>query len=220
MDSRRYMTEPQFPDAPDTMNEAMSLGGDPARLAAYYDSWAQNYDADVGEHGYGLPPMIVQLAQQFRPPTEDTVVLDVGCGTGLVGAELAAGGYRTIDGVDLSPEMIEVARARSIYRSLTAAVDITKPVSPELESHADIVTVAGVFTVGHVPPEALPNVLTMTKPGGFLIVSARDAYYEATNFKQVSDAMVAADAAELVHWLDDAPYTMDSSAHYGVYRRR
>jgi len=214
------VSEQQFPDATDTMNEAMSLDGDPAKLSAYYNTWAETYDADVAEHDYGLPPMIVQLARQFRPPADAVVVLDVGCGTGLVGAELAAAGYQTIDGVDLSPEMIEVARARNVYRSLTAGIDITEPVSEELDSYADIVTVAGVFTVGHVPPDALPNVLAMTKPGGHLIVSIRDAYYEATNFKAVSDDMVASGAADLVHWLDDAPYTMDSTAHYAVYRRR
>lgn len=213
------MTEPQFPDATVTMNEAMSLDGDPAKLAAYYDSWAQNYDADVGDHDYGLPAMILELARRCRPPADGVVVLDVGCGTGLVGAELAAGGYPTIDGVDLSSEMIEIARKRNVYRSLTAGVDITKPASADLAGQADIVTVAGVFTVGHVPPSALPNVLTLAKPGGLLIVSTRDAYYAATNFQQVSDELVASGAADLVHWLDNAPYTMDSTAHYGVYRR-
>jgi len=163
--------------------------------------------------------MIAKLAHQFCPPAPDVSVLDVGCGTGLVGQELAATGYRTIDGIDLSPEMIEIARSRNVYRSLTAGVDITQAMPAGFRRIADIVTVAGVFTVGHVPPEALPNVLEMARPGGFLIVSVRDAYYDTTNFQQVSDDMIAAGGATLVHWLDDAPYTMDSTAHYGVYQR-
>jgi len=197
----------------------MSLDGVPDRLAQYYDAWAGTYDADLTADGYGLPPMMVQLARKFRPPTTDVVVLDVGCGTGLVGAELTAAGYRTIDGIDLSPKMIEVARARNIYRTLTAGVDITQPIPIELHDTADIVTIAGVFTVGHVPPEALPNVTCMARPNGLIIVSARDAYYEATNFEQVSADLVASGACELVHWVERGPYTMDSTARYGVYRR-
>lgn len=46
-------------------------------------------------------------------------ILDLGCGTGLVGnafKDLAAGGR--LDGIDLAPRMIEVARKRGIYDDL------------------------------------------------------------------------------------------------------
>jgi ubiquinone/menaquinone biosynthesis C-methylase UbiE len=43
---------------------------------------------------------------------EASTVIDVGCGTGLLTCELAAHGHRTI-GVDPSPAMLDVARARA-----------------------------------------------------------------------------------------------------------
>ena len=56
-------------------------------------------------------------------------MLDLGCGTGLSGAafkDLAA----RLDGIDLSPAMIEKARARGIYDSLAVA-DIERGLAAE-----------------------------------------------------------------------------------------
>jgi SAM-dependent methyltransferase len=46
---------------------------------------------------------------------------DLGCGTGRTGSWLAAHGVGQIDGIDLSPGMLEAARARGVYRSLREA---------------------------------------------------------------------------------------------------
>lgn len=43
---------------------------------------------------------------------------DLGCGTGRTGAWLKARGVGEIDGVDLSPGMLEAARSRGVYASL------------------------------------------------------------------------------------------------------
>jgi predicted TPR repeat methyltransferase len=54
------------------------------------------------------------------PGRENMSILDLGCGTGLAGAVFKPLAAR-LDGVDLSPAMIEKARARQIYDSLTVA---------------------------------------------------------------------------------------------------
>ncbi len=51
-------------------------------------------------------------------------VADLGCGTGRTGAWLAAQGAGAIDGVDLTPEMLERARSRGVFRRLVEA-DVT-----------------------------------------------------------------------------------------------
>jgi predicted TPR repeat methyltransferase len=60
------------------------------------------------------------LADAKLPPLKPPLrILDLGCGTGLVGdafKDLAAGGR--LDGIDLAPRMIEVARKRGIYDDL------------------------------------------------------------------------------------------------------
>jgi SAM-dependent methyltransferase len=48
-------------------------------------------------------------------------VLDLACGTGRVGAWLAGRCSAAIDGVDITPEMLAVARRRDLYRTLRVA---------------------------------------------------------------------------------------------------
>lgn len=77
-----------------------------------------------------------------------------------------------------------------------------------------------MFTLGHVPPETLRPLFTMTRPNGYIIVSTRTGYYDASNYQAVSDKFVATGAVSLHHVLRDAPYTNDSKAHYWVYQKR
>jgi SAM-dependent methyltransferase len=49
---------------------------------------------------------------------------DLGCGTGRTGTWLREQGVEAIDGVDLTPEMLDVARERGVHRRLVEA-DVT-----------------------------------------------------------------------------------------------
>ena len=84
-----------------------------------FDQFSADYDARmIGQLSYAAPQILLDLASMVMPGREKLSVLDLGCGTGLAGAvfkPLAA----TLDGVDLSPAMIEKARARGIYDALT-----------------------------------------------------------------------------------------------------
>jgi SAM-dependent methyltransferase len=51
--------------------------------------------------------------------SEVTRAADLGCGTGRTGAWLSAHGVRHIDGVDFTPEMLEQARERKVFASLS-----------------------------------------------------------------------------------------------------
>lgn len=215
---------PQFRDATESMNHAMSLDGDPETLAKFYDEWAGSYDSDIAED-YLSPQMIVQTLLEAIDSDQslawakshDIEILDAGCGTGLTGLALAEIGYTKIDGVDLSAEMIEQARSTGAYRNLESGFDLTKPVPSGFAGSHDVVTIAGVFTVGHVPPSALKNVAALVRPGGLVIASTRAAYYDSTNYQEVSEAMEAQGQMQLVHKIEHGPYTMDSTAHYWAY---
>ena len=219
------MTGPQFPDATESMNHAMSLDGDADTLAKFYDDWAADYDEDI-KADYLSPAMMVRTLREaianndaLAWASESSVsVLDAGCGTGLTGVALAKAGYTTIDGVDLSAEMIAQATKTGVYRTLESEFDLLQAPPERWRSAYDLVTIAGVFTVGHIPPDALVNVAAMARPGGLVIVSTRAAYYDSTNFGQVSDDLQAHGKLDLVHKITDGPYTMDSTAHYWAYR--
>ncbi len=63
------------------------------------------------------PQILRELFDLVMPGRERLTILDLGCGTGLAGVafkDVAA----LLDGVDLSPEMIEKARARKLYDNL------------------------------------------------------------------------------------------------------
>ena len=81
--------------------------------------WASTYDDDVfGALGVTGSARIAELLVGVLTDPAQPVV-DLGCGTGAVGQRLAQLGVTTIDGIDLSPEMITVAARTGAYRSLT-----------------------------------------------------------------------------------------------------
>ena len=80
--------------------------------AAFYADWAASYDAEIADNGYATPARCAAALAAHAERLADPV-LDVGCGTGLSGLALAAAGFRTVDGTDLSAEMLARAAARS-----------------------------------------------------------------------------------------------------------
>lgn len=215
----------------DGIRAALDLDGDVDTIRQYYEGWAADYDRDVGAEQYALPGQVAGLLDDvvrqdagepidgltINPAPPDPAILDVACGTGLVGQRLHDRGYRNIDGVDLSPAMAERAEARGCYRQVLSGVDITAPLPRELVGHHDIVVVGGLFTVGHVPPSALRAVTSMVRPGGLLLVTTRVRYYEEADYQATSQELVAEGRLRPITSRRDAPYTADSSGHYWAY---
>lgn len=83
-----------------------------------FDQFSADYDARmIGQLSYAAPQILLDLASMVMPGRENLSVLDLGCGTGLAGLAFRPLAAR-LDGVDLSPAMIEKARARGIYNDL------------------------------------------------------------------------------------------------------
>ena len=71
-----------------------------AELMEAYKGWAADYDADtVGQFGYVAHVVSAEaLHEALKDPS--AYVLDAGCGTGLVGEELAKKGYERMDALE------------------------------------------------------------------------------------------------------------------------
>jgi predicted TPR repeat methyltransferase len=137
-----------------------------AEAAAVYADWAPTYDEDVfGRLGFTGSARIAELLAAHLPG-RTAPVLDLGCGTGAVGVRLAELGLTTIDGVDLSPEMLAIAGQTGAYRRLTVA-DLTAN-DADLGAEYGATVSAGTFTSGHVGPAAVPRLLEVLAPGGLL----------------------------------------------------
>jgi 2-polyprenyl-6-hydroxyphenyl methylase/3-demethylubiquinone-9 3-methyltransferase len=152
------------------MNER--LNADPAELARFAAAASRWWDRD-GEMRplHDLNP--VRLRYVARAGSlAGLAVLDVGCGGGLLAEAMALQGARVV-GLDLSSELIEVAR----LHALEAGISIDYRVE-SAEQHAgtdagryDVVTCMEMLE--HVPdPQAIVAALgTLVRPGGHVFVS-------------------------------------------------
>jgi len=82
-----------------------------------YTRWAETYEDSV------LDLMDLALLDRIEsvPWASITRAADLACGTGRTGAWLSTHGVGAIDGVDLTPEMLERARTRGVHDRLIEA---------------------------------------------------------------------------------------------------
>jgi SAM-dependent methyltransferase len=82
-----------------------------------YGEWVATYEQSVQD------AMDIELLDALEevPWPDVRRAADLGCGTGRTGAWLRSRGARAIDGVDLTPEMLAVARSKDVYRCLVEA---------------------------------------------------------------------------------------------------
>jgi len=91
---------------------------DPGYVRHLFDQFSADYDQRmIGQLAYAAPQILFDLAGMVLPGAENLSIIDLGCGTGLAGVVFKPLAAR-LDGVDLSPAMIEKARARRIYDQL------------------------------------------------------------------------------------------------------
>ncbi|QUJ77588.1 methyltransferase domain-containing protein [Sulfitobacter albidus] len=150
-----------------------------------YDTWAATYEAEVGAQGYATPGRCAEALAHFAPDPAEPL-LDFGCGTGLAGLAFKLAGFRTIDGMDLSAQMIARAREKDVYRTLTQ-VEAEDPV-PTVYS---LIAAVGVIGAGAAPISTLDTLMHALPRAGLLVMSFND--------HTLADP---ANTARLNEWLD------------------
>jgi SAM-dependent methyltransferase len=144
---------------------------DPQATRCLYAGWAETYDADMAAGGMLGPARVAAMLARFVPDRE-ALLWDFGCGTGLSGAALREAGYARIRGYDISPEMVERARARGIYE----AVELGAPdAPPPVPAEAGAVVACGSICIGAAPAALLGAVLGRMTPGAVLVTSYNDS---------------------------------------------
>lgn len=133
------------------MGAEQAPGASPAAyVKALFDQYAGNFDQHlVDVLRYRTPTLLVEAVRRHLPPGE-LDVLDIGCGTGLCGPLLRPLAC-LLEGVDLSPHMLERARDTGLYDGLYCGDMVGYlRVRP---SSADVIVAADVFVyVGDLKP--------------------------------------------------------------------
>ena len=165
-------------------------------IKSIYDEWAKDYDHDlVDDHAYAMPARAAAMAARCVTDLSSSV-LDVGCGTGLSGLALRHHGFTCLDGCDLSPNMLAIARDRSLYDRLFE-VDLLAPPMDVNDNHYDLTIAVGAFATGHLGGPAVDELCRITRQGGTVIITTNDPFYETgilqATFERLLDGSLITD---------------------------
>jgi predicted TPR repeat methyltransferase len=204
---RALAIQPTFPEAQDNRDNALFAlrrlsRCPPAFMRALFDDYCPYYDAAMVEglnyRGHiHLRDLAESVVPGLRAPKR---ILDLGSGTGLVGEvfkDLAQGGR--LDGIDLSPLMIQAARARGIYDDLVLG-DL-ETVLPQSNRLYDLILAADTIVYfGDLGP-LFGRIARRLEPGGFFIFAVEASPGESweqmpTNRFRHSEAYLRGEATQ------------------------
>jgi predicted TPR repeat methyltransferase len=161
----------------------------PEDLARYYDDSASQYDDYVNQVKYILHLKVA--AEYVMNVSSWGRILDIGCGTGLLGQAISnILPSMQIDGVDISPEMLGIAKEKQnqvlnkpSYKNLFLH-DVAKDWS-FTNTRYDALVSSGVFTSGHLMPKDIVSSLKLLLGRGLFLSSIKKNHYEKYGFEQV-----------------------------------
>ncbi|MEI6985441.1 MAG: tetratricopeptide repeat protein [Rhodospirillaceae bacterium] len=177
------------PDQPIAIHMLRALGCDgppPSRPAEGYvctlfDGFAASFDHELLSIGYCGPELMATAFAKVVPvPQGDLDVLDAGCGTGLCGPVLRPWA-RTLTGVDLSSQMLALARRRNLYDTLITA-DLVEYLSGRSKAF-DLIACADVLCyLGDLEP-VITAAARALRQGGALAFTVEQAPDQASRFQ-------------------------------------
>ncbi len=147
-------------------------------VESLFDDYADRFDAAlVGKLHYSVPPKLAGLVAERGP---FSLTVDLGCGTGLMGAEIRSL-TRRLEGFDLSANMLAKAKQKALYDHL-AQTDLSLAgyeaglFGPGLpRQRADLVTAADMMMYLGSLETVFPLVRDLLAPGGFFAFSVEHA---------------------------------------------
>jgi predicted TPR repeat methyltransferase len=153
----------------------MRLGAEPvagmpqAYVQTLFDQYAPRFESSlVDELGYRGPALlfkaVLSVRSADRKPALFKRAIDLGCGTGLAARAFSAV-VDEIVGIDLSPRMIERARATGLYAELDVA-EIVEGLGGRPDGCADLILAADVMVYVHDMTALLREVARVLAAGG------------------------------------------------------
>ncbi len=180
-----------YPQNPDARHIGASLAKNllPDRANADYveglfDDFAEVFDQILGDLHYKTPQQMIQILKPHcHAKAGGLKILDLGCGTGLLGQEFMHHISHPIDqlvGVDLSYKMLQRAESRAIYSDLIHA-DIMDYLQLSNLSF-DIIMAGDVLCYFGLLDGIIPLIKYALKPSGLFVFSAESAPAQTTSY--------------------------------------
>ncbi len=154
------------------------------RSKSYYDEFSRKYDDRRGGREPGgyhdmLDDLEVDIVERFGSGRD---VAEIGCGTGLL-LERFARFARRAEGIDLSPGMLEKAKARGLTVQQASATEL-----PWADASFDVA--CSFKVLAHVPEvdQALAEMTRVVRPGGHVIAE----FYNPRSLRAVAKRLAGA----------------------------
>ncbi|XP_032218378.2 uncharacterized protein LOC5517919 isoform X2 [Nematostella vectensis] len=177
-----------------------------AEIRQIYDNWATNYEMDTNSHGYVAHKTCTdvfdaEMAKAYPKDRLSLRVMDAGAGTGIVGEHLQQLGYTNVDGLDISQEMLNIARQKRVYKNLICAGLSETEIAEIADGQYEGIVCSGTITVAHVKAASLGELRRWLKPGGIICFTIRQDALELPEYgyKQKIDEMVTTGTWEMRH---------------------
>ena len=194
---------------------ALSGGEDARRL---YRDWASTYDQHLEQDLHYIAPGLIADMLAEALPDRAARILDVGCGTGLVGAYLAGHGFSAIDGLDFSPEMLTRAEDKGCYTQLVEG-DLNSVLEIPSQIYDGAIS-CGTFTHGHVQANALEEIFRVLKPSGLFACTVHREIWQPAGFESRFASLVGDGIVEFKRQKMDSYYEGSAAdGHYCLVRK-
>ncbi len=153
-------------------------------IVEHYNDASKTYEQVYLTAGWHDPLKCAELAKHLvGDAAEASAVLDMGCGTGLVGQYLKERGFKTVVGVDASAGMLEEARHKGCYTELEELFLGRPDTYPaKLHNKFEIITASGILAEGHLDNRVFDEMLLSLKTGGYAIFALRTMYLTQYNY--------------------------------------
>lgn len=196
--------------------EEWSLGKnlvtDPDHVASEYDNMSVQYESSVTEWGYAAPKMVASYLQRYDVSSESKI-LDAGCGVGMAGTLLTEAGFGNLFGIDISPNSLAMAEQTGAYRQLQRW-NLHQTPLPFAENEFDAIVCVGVLSYVPKLRPLFEDFCRIVRPGGIVIYTQRDDYYEERQNAPMLAQMEAAGWWQQRLMSDKRPY-LPNHGDYG-----
>lgn len=155
------------------------------KIEELYDDW-DTYEEDVLNVDYKGPQKGAALFAEVCPDRKISV-LDCGAGSGLSGQGLYDEGFKNLHALDISQNILDIAKKRGIYKTLVCSEAGNASKLPYEDDKFD-----ALYSVGCVGPFSMRMVamkewVRIVKPGGVIMIIGRHKYWQPNDGKQETE---------------------------------